>query len=105
LSQDLANQYAQAGARAGSLYLQPQQAAANAYSQYQGYSPMGSALSGIGSAVGGSGGGAGSWFSSLIGGGPSAAPMYSGSSNFYGGASPTVSGGANWMDAGYGMGV
>jgi hypothetical protein len=107
LSQDLANQYAQAGARAGQLYMQPQVAAANAYSQYQGYSPIGSALSGIGSAVGGmGGGGAGSWFSSLIGGGgPTAAPMYSGSSNFYGGASPTVSGGANWSDAGYGMGI
>jgi hypothetical protein len=106
LSQDLANQYAQAGARAGSLYLQPQAAAAQAYQQYQGYSPMGSALSGIGSAVGGGGAsGAGSWFSNLIGGGPSAAPMYSGSSNFYGGASPTVSGGANWSDVGYGMGV
>jgi hypothetical protein len=106
LSIDLANQYAQAGARAGELYLKPQQAAANAYQQYQGYSPMGSTLSGIGSAVGGMGGGAGgmgSWFDSLIG--PSAAPMYSGSSNFYGGASPTVSGGANWSDAGYGMGI
>jgi hypothetical protein len=74
LSQDLANQYAQAGARAGQLYLQPQQAAANAYSQYQGYSPLGSALSGAGSAVGGMGGGGGggasSWFSGLFQSGP-----------------------------------
>ena len=74
LSQDLANQYAQAGARAGQLYLQPQQAAANAYSQYQGYSPLGSALSGAGSAVGGMGGGGGggasSWFSGLFNQGP-----------------------------------
>lgn len=71
LSQDLANQYAQAGARAGQLYLQPQAAAANAYSQYQGYSPMGTALSGAGSALGGMGGmSAGSgWFGDLIGGG------------------------------------
>jgi hypothetical protein len=69
LSQDLANQYAQAGARAGQLYLQPQAAAAQAYSQYQGYSPMGTALSGAGSAMGGmGGGGAGSsWFSNLLG--------------------------------------
>jgi hypothetical protein len=76
LSQDLANQYAQSGARAGQLYLQPQAAAAQAYSQYQGYSPLGSALSGIGSSMGGGGmggmgggGGATSWFSGLFGGG------------------------------------
>jgi hypothetical protein len=77
LSQDLANQYSQAGARAGNLYMQPQAAAANAYSQYQGYSPLGSALSGVGSALGsfggmgggGGGGGASSWFSGLFGGG------------------------------------
>jgi hypothetical protein len=92
MSIDLANQYAQAGARQGQLYLQPQAAAAQAYSQYQGYSPIGSALGSIGSTVssmGGGAGGVGSWFSDLIG--PSAAPMYSGSSNFYGGASPTMS--------------
>lgn len=75
LSQDLANQYAQAGARAGQLYLQPQAAAAQAYSQYQGYSPIGTALSGAGSAVGGGGmsGGGGqtsSWFSGLFERGP-----------------------------------
>jgi len=74
LSQDLANQYAQAGARQGQLYLQPQAAAAQAYSKYQGYSPLGTALSGAGSAMGGmsgGGGGAGSsWFSSLFNQGP-----------------------------------
>jgi hypothetical protein len=73
LSQDLANQYAQSGARAGQLYLQPQQAASNAYAQYQGYSPMGSALSGIGGGMGGMGGGGGgasSWFSGLFNQGP-----------------------------------
>jgi hypothetical protein len=71
LSTGLADQYAQAGARAGQLYLQPQAAAAQAYSQYQGYSPMGTALSGAGSAMGGMGGmSAGSgWFGDLIGGG------------------------------------
>jgi hypothetical protein len=71
LSQALAGQYSQAGANAGNLYLQPQAAAANAYNRYQGYSPMGSFLSGAGSAIGGGGGGAGSsWFSSLFDQGP-----------------------------------
>ena len=51
LSQDLANQYAQAGARAGQLYLQPQQQAANAYAQYQGYSPLATGLQGLGSSI------------------------------------------------------
>ena len=69
LSVDLANQYAQAGAKAGQLYLQPQQAAANAYQQYQGYSPMGSALSAVGSTLSPGGAGA-SWFSSLLGPSP-----------------------------------
>jgi len=73
LSQDLANQYATAGARAGQLYLDPQKAAAQAYSQYQGYSPLGTALSGAGSAMGGGG------FSSLFGGG-GGAPKYTGPS-------------------------
>jgi hypothetical protein len=75
LSQDLANQYAGAGARAGQLYLQPQAAASQAYSQYQGYSPMGATLSAIGGGMGGmgggsSGGGASSWFSGLFNQGP-----------------------------------
>jgi hypothetical protein len=71
LSTALADQYATAGARAGQLYLQPQAAAANAYSQYQGYSPLGTALSGAGSIAssmgGGSFGGTGSWFDNLLG--------------------------------------
>jgi hypothetical protein len=73
LSQDLANRYAQAGANAGRLYLDPQKEAAAAYSKYQGYSPLGTALSGAGSAFGGGGGGGAgsSWFSSLFSsGGP-----------------------------------
>lgn len=75
LSQDLAKNYSQAGAQAGQLYLAPQQAAANAYSQYQGYSPLGTALSGAGSAMGGGG------FSSLLGGlGGGGTPRYSGPS-------------------------
>jgi len=69
LSQDLANQYSGAGARAGQLYLQPQQAAATAYSKYQGYSPMGALLSGTGSSIS-PGGGASSWFSGLFNQGP-----------------------------------
>jgi len=65
LSQDLANQYAQAGARAGGLYLQPQVAAANAYSRYQSYSPISSSLSFAGDTL--SPGGAGNdWFNSLF---------------------------------------
>jgi hypothetical protein len=67
LSQDLAGRYSQAGANAGQLYLQPQAAAANAYSKYQGYSPMGTALSGAGSIASGGGGNAlGSWFDNYM---------------------------------------
>lgn len=53
LSQQLAEAQSGAGARAGQLYMQPQAAAAQAYSQYQGYSPLGSFLSGAGSSLGG----------------------------------------------------
>ncbi len=68
LSQDLANNYARAGANAGQLYNQNQGAAASAYGKYQGYSPFGTFLSGAGSAVSGGGGGAGSsWFNGLFG--------------------------------------
>ena len=63
MSQELARLQAGAGASAGNLYLQPQGAAANAYSQYQSYSPLGSAFSGLGSSMGGGG------FGSLFGGG------------------------------------
>jgi len=56
MSIDLANAQAGAGARAGQLYLSPQQAAATAYSKYQGYSPLGTAFSGLGSAMSGGGG-------------------------------------------------
>ena len=66
MSIDLAAAQAGAGARAGQLYLQPQEAAARAYSQYQGYSPLGTAMSGLGSSM--SGGGFGG-FSNLFGGG------------------------------------
>jgi hypothetical protein len=72
LSQDLAGRYAQAGANAGQLFMQPQAAAAQAYNQYQSYSPIGSALSGLGSTIGGMGGGGqvSSWFSGLFDRGP-----------------------------------
>jgi len=56
MSLDLASQQAGAGARAGQLYLQPQAAASQAYSQYQGYSPMGTFLSGVGGSMGSGGG-------------------------------------------------
>lgn len=79
LSQDLAGRYAQAGANQGKLYLDPQQAAATAYGKYQGYSPMGAALSGAGSAMGGGGGAGSSWFSGLFGSnGQGAGQGYSG---------------------------
>jgi hypothetical protein len=78
LSQDLAGRYSQAGAQAGRLFMEPQAAAANAYGQYQSYSPIGSALSSIGSTLGGGGAG-GSWFSSLFSGG-GGTPSYSGPS-------------------------
>jgi hypothetical protein len=70
LSSDLAARYANAGAQAGQLYLQPQAAAANAYNQYQSYSPTGSALSSIGSTLS-SGGAGNNWFKDLLGGGGS----------------------------------
>lgn len=71
MSLDLAAAQAGAGARSGELYLRPQAAAADAYSKYQGYSPFGTALSGLGSSMSGGGG-----FGSLFGGGGgySAAP-------------------------------
>ena len=65
MSIDLANAQAGAGARAGQLYLDPQRAAAAAYSQYQGYSPLGTAFSGLGSSMSGGGfGGFSNLFSS-----------------------------------------
>jgi len=65
LSQELAGRYSTAGANAGNLYLQPQAAAATAYGKYQGYSPMGTALSGVGSSIS-PGGSTGDWFSGLF---------------------------------------
>ena len=70
MSQELARLQAGAGANAGNLYLQPQGAAASAYSKYQGYSPLGSAFTNLGSTMGG---GFGNLFSGG-GGGYSAAP-------------------------------
>lgn len=67
MSLDLAAAQAGAGARAGQLYLDPQRAAAAAYSQYQGYSPLGTAFSGLGSSM--SGGMFSNLFSSRGGGG------------------------------------
>lgn len=72
MSLDLAAAQAGAGARSGELYLRPQAAAADAYSRYQSYSPLGSAFSGLGSSM--SGGGFGSLFGGGGGGGYSAAP-------------------------------
>lgn len=55
MSQELARLQSGAGAQAGNLYLQPQRAAADAYAQYQGYSPLGTVFSGLGSAMSGGG--------------------------------------------------
>lgn len=65
LSQELAKNYSTAGAQAGNLYMQPQAAAATAYNKYQGYSPMGTLLSGAGSSIS-PGGSTGDWFSGLF---------------------------------------
>ena len=85
MSLDLAERQARAGAQAGNLYMQPQAAAANAYSQYQSYSPLGSAFSGLGSSMGG--GGFGSLFGGGGGGGYSAAPYNPTLPANYGGSS------------------
>lgn len=53
LSLDLARAQSGAGASAGQLYMQPQLPAANAYAQYQSYSPAATALSSFGSMFGG----------------------------------------------------
>ena len=70
LSQDLASKYAQAGANAGQLYLQPQAAAAQSYAQYQGYSPMAQYLQSTGQSLRGQGGGSsnalGNWFDNYL---------------------------------------
>ena len=71
LSNALAEQESAAGARSAKLWLSPQQAAAQAYAKYQGYSPMSSLLSGVGSAISSMGGGDSSWFSNLLGSGNS----------------------------------
>ena len=83
MSIDLANAQAGAGARAGQLYLEPQAAAANAYAKYQGYSPLGTAMSGFGSTISGGGfGNFGSLFSNpnqyggLFGGGQVPTSVY-----------------------------
>lgn len=81
MSQELARLQAGAGAQAGNLYLQPQAAAASAYSRYQGYSPLGSAFTNLGSTMGG-----GSLFGGG-GGGYSAAPYAPELPANYGGSS------------------
>jgi hypothetical protein len=99
LGLQVGGQNAQAGARAGQSLLSSGMAAAQSQQAANAWSPWGTALKGIGqSYMGGSFGGMG-------GGGLTAASPYSGSMDFYGGASPTQTGGANWGDAGYGMGI
>jgi hypothetical protein len=73
LSLDLARAQSGAGSAAGQLYMSPQAAAAQAYNQYQSYSPLGSFLGSIGPQI--SGGSFGNLFSNpnqyggLFGGG------------------------------------
>jgi hypothetical protein len=100
----LGGQSAAAGGRAADLYSGGMATANQLQLARNSYSPFGSALSGAGSALGGGGGaGIGNWFSSLIG--PSAASPYSGSMNFYGGASPTMNrGGLSSAEANAGGG-
>jgi len=83
MSIDLANAQAGAGARAGQLYLDPQKEAAAQYAKYQGYSPLGTAMSGLGSTISGGGfGNFGSLFSNpnqyggLFGGGQVPTSVY-----------------------------
>ena len=91
------------------MYNQGQIAAAN--TQYQGAlqanqmnnSFLSSLIGSAGMAAAGGAFGGGGLFGGA--GGLSAISPYSGSMNFFGGASPTVTGGANWLDAGYGMGI
>lgn len=56
LSQELAAAQSGAGRGAAAAYLQPQEAAAAAYRQYQGYSPMGSFLGNLGGGMSSGGG-------------------------------------------------
>jgi hypothetical protein len=59
-----------------------------------------------GNQIAGLGGAFGNLYKSYSGGDTGGAvPSYSGSMDFYGGSSPTVMGGANWSDPGYGTGV
>lgn len=51
LSQNLATAQSNANQGAAQLYMQPQAAAANAYAQYQGYSPFGTFMQGIGNSI------------------------------------------------------
>ena len=101
LSTALGAKQATAGANVGKSLLEGGLSAAKTQQAGNAYSLGGSILQGVGSNQA-----LNSWFQNQIGGGsPSAIPAYSGSMNFYGGASPTVTGSANFADAGYGMGV
>ena len=94
----------QSPAAAGQAQTQANLAAQNiAASRYGINTATGNQIAGLGGAFGNlyksySGGDTG-------GGTGGAIPTYSGSTDFYGGASPTVTGSANWADPGYGTGV
>ena len=104
LSTALGAKQATAGANVGNALLTGGINAARTAQQGNQYSFGGAALQGLGSNQA-----LNSWFQNQIGGNSnnqlSPAGNYTGSMDFYGGASPSVTGSANWSDAGYGMGV
>jgi hypothetical protein len=104
LSTALGAKQATAGANVGNALLTGGINAARTAQQGNQYSFGGAALQGLGSNQA-----LNSWFQNQIGGNKnnqlSPAGDYTGSMDFYGGASPTQTGSANWSDAGYGMGV
>ena len=99
----LGGRAATAGANVGSALLQGGLSAAKTQQAANAYSPLGSTLTGLGQSPM-----LNSWFNQYLNQSGQAAqqvPVYGGSTNFFGGASPTVTGGADWGDLGYGMGV
>jgi hypothetical protein len=103
LSTALGAKQATAGANVGKTLLEGGTSAAKTAQAGNAYSLGGSLLQGVGSNQA-----LNSWFQNQIGGTNkqlSPAGDYTGSMDFYGGASPSQTGGANWSDAGYGMGV
>jgi hypothetical protein len=99
----LGGRAATAGATQGQYLLSGGINAARTQQAANAYSPLGSTLTGFGQSPM-----LNSWFNQYLNQSGKAAqqvPVYGGSTNFFGGASPTVTGGADWGDLGYGVGV